>query len=63
MAEEPASSAAAAPAARVDWYQTETHIIIEIMLKKVDPATSLITFAPKKVRSFYEIILYIIRQY
>jgi CS domain len=52
MAEEPTAPVAAAPAVRIDWYQTETHITIEIMLKKVDPATSLITISPKNVRIF-----------
>jgi hypothetical protein len=52
MAEEPTAPVAAAPAVRVDWYQTETHITIELMLKKVDPATSLITISPKTVRLF-----------
>jgi len=50
MAEDQAVPVVTVPAIRVDWYQTETHVTIEIMVKKVDPNISLISITPKNVK-------------
>ncbi|XP_065345301.1 protein SGT1 homolog [Cloeon dipterum] len=43
-------SSVSVPAVRVEWYQTETHVTVQLMAKKVDPEKSTIEISARLVR-------------
>ncbi|XP_059483097.1 protein SGT1 homolog [Neocloeon triangulifer] len=49
MTEEATAPVVTAPAVRIDWYQTETHVTVEAMAKKVDPEKSVIQISSQTV--------------